>query len=557
MGAPLAPWALLFWLAATRPSTLGPQRPLLTECAASVLQEAPEELVAALSESHPALQSTQAPLLTVLAHTPHCAHVAACKSALAPRTHEPGSAARVLPVWLGAEHTREQCAWLAAAITQLQPCPALALTCEPRGTRAVEPILPLLSAPEGPGVDSITLLPGEGYADEQAVLLLNCAAKARSLRFDNVLTRERADRRRRELGQRQASVHKALAELGSFGLLEHLAFSQNVFCDSDASWLRDALDGRLPKLRSFSWLACACSYEQRTASLLADCLRLLAQLPSLQSLAVTDTFVTHEVVREPWARLAAQLSGLKGLTQVVFAGTRARRRIDGGGLDLDWGAALGAQDRVAVLGPALGALTRLAELDLSGCSAGGGGALVRGLAAVMSRLRHLRALDVSVNALLCTHAGGAAATPACEVAAQLLAACAPLTALTRLNLAQCALDGAAPGASACLQALARLTGLQWLDLSRNALQDGSLLLPLSALVRLQHLRLQECQLRQGELNALAGALGALTALTCLDMSFNGGVDKEALAACAAHLGLVLEAGVMRVAQPRDAQAEGA
>ena len=550
--------ALLFWAAATRP--LAPW--LLTHAAARALDAAPLHLVTALCGAHPALQFTTAPLPTVLARVPRCVDVVACRHARSPRTCEEGEGAPVLRVRLGAEHTAEQCARVIAAAKQLQPAPDMALTCDVHGLRVVQPLVEhaMASASDTSGykgVVSVTLIGGDEdeLADEQAALLTSCHAGVRALRLEGVLSESRAERLQRAapvagLG----AAHEALTAVSQLSALEHFTLAGNVLCHRDISMLDFALRNRLTRLRTFAWLCSRHSEQRETAGLLQRCMQLLAELPGLQKLTVTDTVMKRvEEHADVWQGIAAQLARMRALTQVVLAGTRARRGGVGGWLGLDWGVALGAGDGVEVVAPAVGALTRLAVLDLSRCSddggdGGGGAALVRDLSAAVPHLQQLRALDVSGNALAAQFMFGAAATPACVVAAQLWAACAPLTALTRLALAECGLKGTVPGAEAAFAELAGLTGLRWLELSRNPIRKAHVLLPLGDLLQLQHLGLQEVQLLQRDFAALAGALVALTALTSLDLSCNGGVHEEALQALAAQLGLDSEAGAMRAAQ---------
>ena len=394
--------ALLFWAAATRP--LAPW--LLTHAAAAALGAAPPHLVTALCGAHPALQFTTAPLPTVLARVPQCVDVAACRHARSPRTCEEGEGAPLLRVRLGAEHTKEQCARVIAAAKQLQPAPDMALTCDAHGLRVVQPLVEHALASAGDtggykGVVSVTLIGGDRdeLADEQAALLTSCHAGVRALRLEGVLSESRAERVQRAAPLAGfGAAHEALTAVSQLRALEHFTLAGNVLCHRDVPMLDFALRHCLTRLRTFAWLGSRHSEQGATAGLLQRCMQLLAELPGLQKLTVTETVMKRGA--QPagvWQGIAAQLARMRALTQVVLAGTRARRGGGGGWLGLEWGEAWGAGDGVEVVAPAVGALTRLAVLELSRCSdgggdgGGGGAALVRDLAAAVPHLQQLRA----------------------------------------------------------------------------------------------------------------------------------------------------------------------
>lgn len=521
--------------------------------AAALLRSAPPITSHALIAAHPALHSVAAPLPSVFSQIPAEADVAACERALVWPAHGAGAGKPLLHVQLGASHEQGDCARMAAALARLQPKPSIALASDARGLRVVAPLLQHLAALP---VVSITLLPSDEGADAQRDVLRKCAPGLRALELRNVMSQDRADRLQRAVAPGPGFAHPALDETTRLLQLHCLALHDNVLCDCDCEQLLFALHVRLKQLRSFSWRSSRHSEARETAAVLEECAAGLVKQSALQSVQIEDTVMPRAAaIVQPWGRIAAQLAHMQGLTRLSFARTFFSH--EGMNFQAHFGmfvANAGAHGASALV-PAVAGLTLLRELDLSGveCASagGGGGNLMRDVTAALTRLRHLRALHMSGNALVAGHGVGALPQPACSIAAHLCEACAHLPALTCLALAQCGLKGAAPGATAFFAALAGLTRLQWLDVSRNALCDASALLPLLRLQQLRHLGAHDCQLLRGDFSDLADALRALTAITRLDLRWNDQLTEQQLDACAGQLGLHNDAGDMRAAaQPQ-------
>ena len=538
---PLELWPSRFWASATCPRE--PSR--LTAAAATLLDAAPEELLAAICAAHPALLSATAPLLTVLASVPPAVDVAACQRACSAAAHGPGAGAPLLHVHVSAEHKRAQCERLAAAMPKLAPDTSIALTCDPRGLRVVEPLREQVRSQGRRGVVSVTFLPGKECAAEQAALLHSCSAGLRAVTLQNVLTQGRADRLRRVVTPGGASANRALEAVSVLASLEHLTLNDNVLTEYDAQMLEYSLTHQLKQLRSFTWVNNRHS-EGQTAALLRDCMRGLGGRSRLDTLAITGTAMTCTRWGQAvgWAHIAPELERMAHLTHLSLARTRSEGvHVLGLGMPGEINAAAAARALI----PAVGTLACLRTLDMSGmgCS-DSAAALAHDLAAALPGLHKLRSLVFDENKLAVAQHPGAAAgqQPACVIGAELCAACVTLTELTRLGLAQCSLDATAASAAAFFAALASLHSLRYLDLARNPFQSTSALLPLTGLRHLRHLGLHECQLRRPGFDALADGLRALTALSLLDLSFNDILQDEQLDACAAQLRLRNDGGVM-------------
>ena len=519
--------------------------------AAALLRSALPITSRALIGAHPALHSVAAPLPSVFAHIPAEADLAACERALVWPAQGAGAGKPLLHVQLGASHTQVDCARTAAALARLQPKPSIALVNDARGLRVVAPLLQHLAALP---VVSIMLLPSDEGADAQRDVLQKCAPCLRALQLRNVLSRGRADRLQRAVAPGPGFAHPALDETTRLLQLHCLALHDNVRCDCDCA---AAALCASQSARAAAQLLVAQQSPQRSEE---DCGR-AGRMRGRAGQAICAAERPDRGHSHAARRGARPTLGAHSCSACAHAGPHApvvRAHVllaPRDELPSTLRHVRGQRWRARRLCARSAGLTLLRELDLSGvecASAGGGGAnFMRELTPALPRLRHLRALHMSENELVAGHGVGALSQPACTIAAQLCKACAHLPALTCLALAQCGLKGAAPGATALFAALAGLTRLQWLNLSRNALCDASALMPLVRLQQLRHVGAHDCQLLRRDFGDLADALRALTAITRLDLRWNEQLAEQQLDACAGRLGLHNDAGDMRTAaQPQ-------
>ena len=305
-----------------------------------------------------------------------------------------------------------------------------------------------------------------------------------------------------------------------------------------------SLNDRLTQLRSFTW-----SDSRRTgrgsASLLRDCVQCLAKHSQLDSLAITGTALRRAPWGQAvtWAHIATELERMVQLTHLSLAHTfmegNAGVHLLWFGMDIEIDAAAAAR----ALFPVIGTLTSLRSLDMSGMRrSNSAAALAHDLAAALPSLHKLCCLVLDGNKL--SGPGHPPAQSACITATQLCNACATLSMLTRLCLAQCSLDATKAGSASCFAALGSLPSLRYLDLAMNALQSTHELHPLGRLRDLRHLDLRETQLLRPGFHELTTGLRALSALSRVDLSYNERLTDEQLDAFAAQLHMCEDNGVM-------------
>ena len=358
----------------------------------------------------------------------------------------------------------------------------------------------------------------------------------------------RSDRLLRVIWPGAGSANPALVALSVLTSLHHLTLDGNVLTRHDQQMLWYSLNDRLTQLRSFTW-----SDSRRTgrgsASLPRDCVECLAKHSQLDSLAITGTALRRAPWGQAvgWAHIATELERMVQLTHLSLAHTfmegNAGVHLLGFGMDIEIDAAAAAR----ALFPVIGTLTSLRSLDMSGMGrSNSAAALAHDLAAALPSLHKVCCLVLDGNKLSGPgHPAAAQPTQsACITATQLCNACATLSVLTRLCLAQCSLDATKAGSASCFAALGSLPSLHHLDLAMNPLQSTHELHALGRLRDLRHLDLRETQLLRPGFHELTTGLRALSALSRVDLSYNDRLTDEQLDAFAAQLHMCEDNGVM-------------
>ena len=480
--APIEPWARAFWPLAVVDGAGDQLRPSVS----ALFGAAPPDVVEALCDAHPVLDSATRPLrplLELLALLPPVAGAAACRAALTAWSGSCDASNGPFGIIIDDDSTSELCA---CAASQLQALGvrnvALDISaCKPdqKLLRAVEPLLAQQITPGGMQILQLTMR-GASIEEILVAVLPRCKAGLRSLRVQ------------RRTVVLSSAIIEAIAVLHS---LEHLVLPHLEPSGLPTEAVLATLPA-LPRLHSFSirigqsttfWMGCI---SQMTALQALDIHLALAKITSSQ--------------------LGDAIAHLRALTCLSLSGSL--------GFDSDSDDSEDEEADYASARPALQAiLTRapkLQHLDLSNMTLAGG-------------QKH-RPSDGALD--ICAAVAGAA-----------------LASLTRLDLCASNVNLSFGEMQPVCAHLAALTRLRELHLSRNFVKDSGAARLATCMVEftsLQSLGLSCCDIGPAGVAALAPALHQLANLTRLDLSDNSGVSAECAEQLAHELRMHAAGGVL-------------